>query len=686
MAGGNSTISGCSDAALKQLSSQITCDAQMVSSFGKSMGEKMWRVNALQLASAILAGLIVGIGIYGQRYRHHRFTRFIFLGATTLFLPVVSTVLSMGAGSNAYALWRHDSPLLSDAIPILFFGYMKQQWSQETSHHGELTVAEDAPPPLLVMGEEKRHVEKQPLGYVFKDDSWTTSHNNGLVTIDRVWRLDNMLPTSTLKPQKNLCFSFALFKLLRCRFARYKVTNNAGSKDALSFFWSLLLKDDQHDRVFLVISDELSFLHDYYYSSLPVYYSKYWLPILGIFISLLCIACCVLLITMLVRLVATEGYLPQIFCSVFCIQEQLVSNTWGEYYGSWYLDLVPVFLLLVLVMMAEVRDIASYICSNWTKVALICHLVHRASSQHSSLLKKRCIGRLLRCRCRVMKHWDEKIGQCSILEIRPSTTLLVPLRRLLHLPDQKKKVKVPAAVKVCIMEKLRSSRNGHLSNGTSCLRRRGQIGERLLWACNNKSTSRTILTWHIATSILEVRYTHLDDEEQGSSPVSSTNYKIAATRLSRYCAYLVTWCPELLPDDDEWSGSLYEDVKKDAERALAGCVAGGSLTPEAKCQHLIELLAANAKHEVLKEGARLGEQLVELMAEGDETAVWKLMAEFWSEMILHVAPSDNLKGHKEAIARGGELITLLWVLLFHAGIISRPGEEDVVAATSAGAV
>jgi len=345
---------------------------------------------------------------------------------------------------------------------------------------------------------------------------------------------------------------------------------------------------------------------------------------------------------------------------------------------------VPVFLLLVLVMMAEVRDIASYICSNWTKVALICHLVNRASSQHSSLLKKKWIGLLLRCKCRLMKHWDEKIGQCSILEIHPRTgTLTVPLKRLLHLPDQKRKVKVPAAVKVCIMEVLRSSRNGHLSNGAACLSRRGQVGERLLWACNNKSTSHTIITWHIATSILEVRYTHLDSEEQDSS----TNYKIAATRLSCYCAYLVTWCPELLPDDDEWSRSLYEDVKKEVERFFNCCAAGGSLTPEARCQQLIELLGANAEHEVLKEGVRLGEQLVELMVvKGEDVAVWKLMAEFWSEMILYVAPSDNLNGHKEAIARGGELITLLWVLLFHAGIVSRPGEEDGAAATSAGAV
>ena len=55
--------------------------------------------------------------------------------------------------------------------PHLIFVYMKQQSSQQTSHHGEPMVAEDALPPLLVMGEEKWHMENQPLGYVLKDDS-----------------------------------------------------------------------------------------------------------------------------------------------------------------------------------------------------------------------------------------------------------------------------------------------------------------------------------------------------------------------------------------------------------------------------------------------------------------------------------------------------------------------------------
>ncbi|RCV09584.1 hypothetical protein SETIT_2G041400v2 [Setaria italica] len=768
MDGGNSTID-CSYFALKQCSERIPCDA---SSFDKSMGQKIWLMNSLLFISALLAGVIVGIGIYGQRYRHHRFTRFIFLGATILFLPVVSTVVSMGAGNSVYRIQDEENggtrmiaecepgvnsvrvliwaflvqiimintsavvavddreggnvgppfELLVQSVwtfylatsfaltsakivlkyyaygkaqrsfalgrnPHLIFGYMKQQSLQGTSQDGEPMVAEDAPPPLLVMGEEKRHVEKQPLGYVFKDDSWTTSHNNGLVTIDRVWRMDNVLPTSTLKPQKDLCLSFALFKLLRCRFARYKV-RTAASKGTFSFFWSLLLKDGEHDRVFLVISDELSFLHDYYYSSLPISYSKYWLPVAGILISLLSIAyCCSLMITITLLVVLQyDKSESQMHCNVHCIRGGLMSHDMSKYYGNWYLIVVPVFFLSVLVMMSEVRDLATYIYSNWTKVAVSCHLVNHASSQHS-LLKKKWIGLLLRRRCKLMKHWDEKIGQCTMLEIRPRTTLPVLLRRLLHLPDHKRKVKVPAAVKVCIMEVVRSTRNGDLSNGTASLRCRGQVGERLLWACHNKSASYTLLTWHIATSILEVRYPHRLDQQQGSSsPIPNTDYKIVATHLSRYCAYLVTWCPELLPDDDAWSRSLYEDVKKDVERVLAGCTAGDSLTPEANCQQLIEVLSADAKHEVLKEGARLGKQLLALVVEGEDDTAWKLLAEFWSEMIVYVAPSDNLKGHSEAIARGGELITLLWVLLFHAGIVSRPGEDDGVAPTSAGVV
>lgn len=136
-------------------------------------------------------------------------------------------------------------------------------------------------------------------------------------------------------------------------------------------------------------------------------------------------------------------------------------------------------------------------------------------------------------------------------------------------------------------------------------------------------------------------------------------HKVAATHLSRYCAYLVSCCPELLPDDnDEWCKSLYENAKKDADRVLSmprGATATYPLLDGS-------LLSTECTHSVLKDGASLGKQLV------DSGVGWEPLARFWSEMILYVAPSEHLEAQAEAVAGGGELITLLWAMLSHAGI------------------
>ena len=146
----------------------------------------------------------------------------------------------------------------------------------------------------------------------------------------------------------------------------------------------------------------------------------------------------------------------------------------------------------------------------------------------------------------------------------------------------------------------------------------------------------------------------------------------------------MTWSPELLPDEEAWSKGLYEAVKEDTVRVLADrAMTGPPLTPEAEYEDLVKLLSGGSNHSVVKNGVLLGKQLVELV-EGEEAA-WVILAGFWAEMILYVAPSNNLKGHRKAIARGGELITLLWALLFHAGIVSRP-DETGNAATAGGGV
>jgi hypothetical protein len=115
------------------------------------------------------------------------------------------------------------------------------------------------------------------------------------------------------------------------------------------------------------------------------------------------------------------------------------------------------------------------------------------------------------------------MGQSSVLVVHPRTTPLVLLRCLLGLPDLDRSVKIPNAVKASIIHILRSYRHEwhRLGNGMESLR---------------NSTSDTILTWHIATCILELdNPAYQDGQEQGFPP--DLNHKVTATHLSRYCTY-----------------------------------------------------------------------------------------------------------------------------------------------------
>ena len=337
-------------------------------------------------------GVVVVIGAYAPRYRRHPVIGAVFLGATTLFLPIISiiatnidsvrdlslptevqcnytwhlflvlawtgVVVAIGISASAVvagdaregrnnappvillvkASWSayltFSSTTLYTRIPLrfsstflymttalvplfvimfakLFFkyatfykarrsfalgrsprliaGYMDQLQQPVHDEH----TASTPPPALIVMGEDKVQVEEQPRGYNLiqmpddQGDGDLTRANN-LVTLDRVWGLDDrdiILQTSTARP-KDLCYSFALFKLLRCRFAKYTVSEAGFIKTSKFFRKTLLKDDDDYERVFGIIKDELSFINDYYYSSLPIYYSHPLLPAFGVTLSL----------------------------------------------------------------------------------------------------------------------------------------------------------------------------------------------------------------------------------------------------------------------------------------------------------------------------------------------------------------------------------------------------------------
>jgi hypothetical protein len=126
--------------------------------------------------------------------------------------------------------------------------------------------------------------------------------------------------------------------------------------------------------------------------------------------------------------------------------------------------------------------------------------------------------------------------------------------------------------------------------------------------------------------------------------------------------------PKLLPDHQWDTKTIFDEVDKEAREYL-----GGVKTLQEMYQVMKNL--GELEETICVKGAKLG-KLLETMT--DYSTRWKVIADFWSEMILFVSPSENVRGHIERLTHGGEFITRLWALLTHAGIVEPHKEKQNV--------
>uniref|UniRef100_A0A0D9V0L6 DUF4220 domain-containing protein n=1 Tax=Leersia perrieri TaxID=77586 RepID=A0A0D9V0L6_9ORYZ len=525
----------------------------------------------------------------------------------------------------------------------LIAGYMEQL---------NLLPGDEHATPLILTGEDKQKVKEGPHCHRFTDGS---AHRT-LVTINRVINMTSSgdIVLNSWPPLNDLCLSFSLFKLLRQRFTRYPVVE--AYRSVPNFMIKLQYGDPQ--GTVSMIADELSFARDFYYTYLPISYSSWWLPILNVVLSFFVIIYGFAgVIYMLERKLNWPMDNAQMFCSFNCDYKEYVAPV-ELLFGSNLSLAVMTILISVPVFLSESWEIISYTCSKWTKVNLICGYITK-TSWHGSPRLQRLICFLLRFRCKILNNSYE-MGQTSIMDLDTNTRIVKAFLCLPRLPHQIKYVKIPAEVNTAILNKFRAS-NWSLPTVSASVQQ-SPIGNNILWACNGKGISDVILVWHIATCIFEIN--HPDKPSPGPA---ASEARITATHLSRYCAYLLSAVPELLPDDKAWSKKLYKSVKKITEPIFSR-----SDERSMEYEHILQQLAENSNGNAeLDGGVRLGRQLVD-ETQGSEQEGWKIMAGFWSAMMLNIAPSDNAAAHRKAIARGGELITILWAMLTHAGIISRP--------------
>ncbi|XBI06420.1 hypothetical protein VPH35_134441 [Triticum aestivum] len=206
-----------------------------------------------------------------------------------------------------------------------------------------------------------------------------------------------------------------------------------------------------------------------------------------------------------------------------------------------------------------------------------------------------------------------------------------------------------------------------LSKGRRALEMPGRLQyTHLSWFCNIECVAEAILTWHIATSLLEMK--HPQRKRNGRPDV-------VVMRLSNYCTYLMGSCPELNMKNDlrkELGFWGYHFSSKHARYNKIMMLTHDKLRPPDRRDESMT---------VVQEGIVLGKALIEASSKGSDQPVWELLADVWpcgwrwSSSRAYVAPSSgdqHVKGHEEALARGSEVMTLLWALATHTGITRPP--------------
>ncbi|CAL4990993.1 unnamed protein product [Urochloa decumbens] len=327
-------------------------------------------------------------------------------------------------------------------------------------------------------------------------------------------------------------------------------------------------------------------------------------------------------------------------------------------------------VITVVLAFLEAYQLYLYMASGWNKVALIRSYVTASFLQRRGSFLQIIIGLLLRLKS--FRPWKRTLGQYCILQDLGHKSwarncLHYATMRLVDKANKRpnKSVKLSENVKKAIVDSLLGCK-GNLTNGVTSLQRNG-VHAVLSWACDATATdgsvTRTILVWHIATNLCEQQ---LDKQAREEDALKT------ASTLSKYCMHLLAFAPNLLPDHSSISESIL-DESIDEARNLLEEAKGKNKKFEGRCEVLSKIISTDDcvgdETRLVAQGVHLARQLTGNIQEF--TTRWKVLSDFWAEMMLYVSPSDDARAHLEALPKGGEFITHLWTLLTHAGVLTR---------------
>ncbi|KAK1646902.1 hypothetical protein QYE76_064707 [Lolium multiflorum] len=542
----------------------------------------------------------------------------------------------------------------------------------------------------LVLGEDRQEKKMEKTRFRFLLEE---TRPEELITVDKVWTWSRDSPhggggarsnddrllgrhTDSDNKFKDVCLSFALYKLLRRRFYGVSMpeAKDQSSRRLVSDGILDNTNDPNYDRLFRVTEVELSFLHDFSYSRHAVVFARgfpYHRQVLS---------------TYMIGAVLYLAYAVRDIPSISLAQDEK-----GRVARITHGVLVTHFLIFIVVF-RELLEIWVYVMSQWSKVLVVCHYIRiklKGSGGWLPRLHSRILEKVARILFRIIQRgqWNQEIQQHNLLmaaaRFQKRNIRFVQLR-------SEVKTKIFESLKALIIQPAEENDSSDAStqmrnnaalmsyHGNAFADSEGSLPP-LIEHFRDKLHGDThkILAWHVATSLCQIHLleeARRDQDDLYTLPTSSfgdpegfaalwPHYNTAAT-LSNYCVHLVAVA--LLPDNGIVASKVLHAVRQEAWVAMRGCRTW-------KQTH--DRLMSNAwapdptpdGTTIVKIGAQLAAELLTRYGGRDE--LWERLSKFWTGYLLYLSASTKASKHQIHLQGRGELTTHLWALLSHAGFL-----------------
>ncbi|KAK9062878.1 hypothetical protein SSX86_020068 [Deinandra increscens subsp. villosa] len=326
------------------------------------------------------------------------------------------------------------------------------------------------------------------------------------------------------------------------------------------------------------------------------------------------------------------------------------------------IDVYITYLVTASYVSKELFALVTMVRSDWTDLWLNQHNLTR------NILKFECLKQPTK------QRWSNAIAQLDLLSValeeKPARALriqvLFGVEEYLETQRYERYAEVSANLKDMIYSQFKQLMSSNC-NKPSCIHKGGYSlhqnnCSKLLWSIHDVEFDRSILIWHIATSLCY--YSDIDDQ-------SGVN-RIESNHMSKYLLNLLVSYPEMLP---KGIGMIrYRDTCADAKRFFQNKGAGDNKVEAyinllKVVDHCKEVLPSEVTGDrsktALFDGVRLAKDLMEMSS---SEHMWKVVSQVWIEILGHAAANCRAVHHSQQLGRGGQLLTHVWLLMANLGL------------------